>query len=362
VEPSLPHWLRALLAPAGLAYRAGVSARNSLYRSHRLPIHRIDVPVISVGNLVTGGSGKTPFVAYLAARLRELGRRVAVVSGGYGGAPRHRPFVVSDGAGQIGSFEEGGDEPVLLAELLPGIPVIVDRDRVAAARVARHRFGSDLILLDDGFQHRRLHRDLDLLLSDARDGFGNARMLPFGPLREPISEIARAGAFLMTGREEELREGERRFRELAQGLGVTAPLFLCERRIDGLYRSDGGPRVDAASLSGLKALAFSGIARPESFESDLRGSGIRIAEALRFRDHQRYRHGSIRRIESALGRSGADVLITTEKDRVRLGWTRFPVPLFTLRIRMAPQDEETLLSFLRERLAYPAAASPATSR
>ena len=142
---------------------------------------------------------RPPFVAYLAGRMREAGRRVAVASRGYGGKRHDVPVTVSGGDGPLSDASVVGDEPVLLAGLLPSAVVVVCRDRAAAARFARDRHGSDLVILDDGFQHRRIHRDLDLLLVDAGEGLGNGRMMPLGPLREPMEEMRRADAVVITG-------------------------------------------------------------------------------------------------------------------------------------------------------------------
>ena len=342
-----------------MLYRGAVAARNGLYRRGRLAVHRVDAPVVSVGNLTVGGSGKTPFVAYLAARLRERGRRVAVVSRGYGGSGSATTQTVSDGSGPLLGPEVAGDEPVLLASMLPSVAVVIGRDRVAAALHARRRLGADLILLDDGFQHRRLHRDLDLLLIDAGTGLGNGRMLPFGPLREPAVEVARADALILTGTAAELPAAAARARESA-GLpgGAARPIFRCERRVEGFRRAEGEEDLSPAALKGLRLFPFSGIARPESFEADLRDLGVSLAGGLRFPDHQPFGPAQVREIESVARRAGAELLVTTDKDRVRLGGARLALPLITLRIRMVPQDEEELLGFLDRRL-FPASAGTA---
>ena len=349
-------WLRWLLAPAGLLYRGGVALRNALYRRRLLRTRRVPVPVISVGNLDAGGSGKTSFVAYLAGRLREAGRRVGVASRGYGGRRQDSPVTVSDGKGPLCGADEVGDEPVLLASLLPSAVVVVCRDRVAAARFARERHGSDLVILDDGFQHRRIHRDLDLLLVDAGEGLGNGRMMPFGPLREPVEEMRRADALVITGAERDLRGGAERIRELLRRLGLAIPVFACERRLDGFLRVDTEEPVPPAALKGMKVLAFSGIARPRSFEEDLRSLGLDLVESIRFRDHQPFEAPQLERVRTAARRSEAELIVTTEKDRTRLGTVRFSVPLYTLRIRMVPRDEDGLWEFVSGRLSLPGAA------
>lgn len=347
--PARP-WQRAILAPPGLLYRGAVALRNLWYRrGWRKPL-RAGVPVVSVGNLTAGGSGKTPFVLYLAARVRDSGGRVAVAARGYGGRRQEIPLPVSEGNGLRWGVEDAGDEPVLLATYLPSVPVVVCRDRVAAARFARERYGSDLVILDDGFQHRRLHRDLDLLLIDAGMGLGNGKMLPLGPLREPAAEIRRAHALVLTGREEDLPAGAARMRDLAAAIGLDIPVFRCERRLEGFLRADSEELLPASSLRGFRALAFSGIARPGAFESDLHSLGVKVVRALRFPDHQAYGSSLLDRIRAVAGVEKVDLLVTTEKDRVRLGAARFPTPLYALRIRLLPQDEATLWSFFRERL------------
>jgi tetraacyldisaccharide 4'-kinase len=346
-----PPPLRWLLAPPGLLYRGAVALRNRLYERGILPSIHAGIPVISVGNLTAGGSGKTPFVAYLAARMHAEGRRIAIASRGYGGRRQDAPLVVSEGDGALATAEQAGDEPVLLSELARGATVIVCRDRVAAALFARNRCGSEIVLLDDGFQHRRLHRDADLLLIDAFEGIGNGRMLPFGPLREPAGEMRRADAIIVTGAAEDLPAGADRIRGVMRRLGLEIPFFTCERSVEGFLRAETEEPVDAGVLKGMKTLAFSGIAQPRSFESDLRASGLAVARVLRFRDHQRFGPAHLERIRAAAREAGADLIVTTEKDRMRLGTVRLGAPLYMLRIRLVPSREEELWRFLSDRIS-----------
>jgi tetraacyldisaccharide 4'-kinase len=349
-------WIRWLLLPPGLLYREGVVLRNALYRRKILRSVPVGIPVVSVGNLTAGGSGKTPFVAYLGGRLREMGRRVAVASRGYGGIPQDLPATVSDGSGCRMSAREAGDEPVLLANLLPSAVVIVCRDRAAAARFARDRHGADLVLLDDGFQHLRILRDLDLLLVDAVQGFGNGRMMPLGPLREPLEGLRRADAMVVTGAATSLQVGTARVREILRRLRLEPPLFPCERRVEGFLRVETEESVPPAALKGLKILAFSGIARPESFEEDLRSLGLNLVRSIRFRDHQPLGADELEEIGSGARESGADLIVTTEKDRMRLGARPPGAPLYTLNIRLVPVDEEGFWDFASRRL-FPAPAA-----
>ena len=346
-----PPWLCALLFPAGLLYRGGVEVRNFLYRRGALPTRRLPAAVLSVGNLTMGGSGKTPFVAYLAGQFRESGRRVAVVSRGYGGASHPTPLVVSKGTGPLVTAAEAGDEPVLLSQILPAVVVIVCRDRWSAGRLASERFGSDLILLDDGYQHRRLARDFDLLLVDAGRGFGNGRMPPCGPLREPLRELARCDALVVTGSADQTHQGAAQARKVLTHLGLSKPVFRCERRCDGFSRLDSAERLAPEALNGMKAVAFSGIAHPEGFESDLRSLGVKLVDSVRFRDHQPLGPRELARVAESVKRARPEVLVTTEKDRARLGTLRMPLPTFTLRIRMAPVEENELMALVKQRLS-----------
>ena len=346
-----PAWLCVLLYPAGLVFRGIVSLRNRLYRRGSLPVIRLDVPVISVGNLTVGGSGKTPFVAYLAERMTESGRRVAIASRGYGGLPQTAPRVVGEGTGAKLSAREVGDEPVLLAQTLPAVVVVVCRDRLAAARLARDRYQSDLILLDDGYQHRRLARDLDLLLVDAGEGFGNGRMLPCGPLREPLSELARCDAVVVTGSAAHLAEGVAGVRDKLSRRRLSKPVFACERHVVGFIRLESDEALEPSSLKGMKAVSFSGIARPHAFESDLRNLGVDLVESVRFRDHQSLGPRELSRVEEIVKKVRPDLLVTTEKDRARLGTIRLPAPAYALRIRMIPENEDQLMSLVMARIS-----------
>ena len=351
MDSPYPLWLCALLFPAGLLYRGGVGVRNLLYSRGSLPVLHLPVPVLSVGNLTMGGSGKTPFVAYLAQKLRESGRRVAVASRGYGGSAHPTPLLVSDGTGPLASAAEAGDEPVLLAQLLPSVVVIVCRDRWSAGRFAVDRFRSELVLLDDGYQHRRLARDLNLLLVDAGMGFGNGRMPPCGPLREPLQELARCDALVVTGSSEQMQEGAQRALRVLNDLGLSKPVFRCERRCDGFSRLDSDDWLAPTALKGMKAVAFSGIAHPGGFESDLRSLGVNLVDSVRFRDHQKLGPRELARVAESVKAARPEFLVTTEKDRARLGTLRLPVPAYALRIRMAPLEEDGLMALVTRRLS-----------
>ena len=298
----------ALLRLPELAYTAAVRVRNRLFDAHLVTLGA-GVPVISVGNITVGGTGKTPLVAWLATRLREAGMLPAVVSRGYAGRAGRGPLVVSDGRGPLVGPDWSGDEPFLLARMLPGVPVVVGADRPAAARRARD-MGAEVVLLDDGFQHRRLRRDLDLVLLDAGSPIGNGHLLPAGILREPPSSLARADAVVVTrcapeGPPHALIDFVRRHRPGAPVIGAT-------HRRDGWVDARG-----AAACAPDRAVAFCGIAVPEGFHADLRAEGVEILSGRSFPDHHRYAEHDLRALAELARRAGA-TLVTTEKDIVRL--------------------------------------------
>jgi len=315
------------LSPWQLLYAGVLAARRQLLgrRAGRLPR-----PVVSVGNLVWGGAGKTPLVAALARRLRDQRRRVCILSRGYGRKDR-AVRVVSLGEGPLLGPGVAGDEPVLLAGSLPGVAVVVGPDRLEAGRQAMERLSPppDLFLLDDGFAHLRLWRDLDLLAFPAADPWGGGRLPPFGRLREPLAAARHADAVLLTDAPPPAAE------ELRRGLashGYHGPAFASATRVRPARSVDGRelPRATAVFL-------VSAIARPERFEELVRGQGFPVRASMRFRDHHAYDARSLREIVDAFKASGADVVLTTAKDRVKL-FGHVDVPLAEIPIRAEPED------------------------
>ena len=327
----------ALLTPPALAYRAAVAWRNHRYDRPGAAVHP-GIPVISVGNLTVGGTGKTPFTAWIAARLLEEGCRPAVVSRGYGGKSGRGPCIVSRGSGPMVSAAVAGDEPLLLARLLPGVMVVVGSDRVAGARAAREA-GADVLVLDDGFQHRRLARDLDLVLLDSHDPFGAYRLLPSGPLREPVTSLKRAHAVILT----RSRPGEP-FPFLERVIRRHAgdvPLLRAGHRATGFVDAAGSVQPAPA-----RAVAFSGIGSPDAFLQDLVREGVEVVEERRFPDHHRYRAGELAEI-ARLARTKTAAPVTTEKDLARLPAPASLPGLLALRIEAVPHEPERLRALLR---------------
>jgi tetraacyldisaccharide 4'-kinase len=309
---------RILHAPLLLAeglFRAGAAARGFLYDAGVLTAARASVPVVSVGNLAVGGAGKTPVVLALAARLAAAGRRPAVLSRGYG-AVRGDDRVVADGHSVLLDAARGGDEPVLLARRIPGLRVLCgpDRARLAARAVA---LGADVLLLDDGFQHRRLRRDLDVVVIDSTNPWGNGHCLPYGPNREPRSALRRAGLVWLTHADRAPAEGLASLRALARSStgrppveSRHAPRDLADGLLRGSFPLDG--------LAGRRVALLTGVARPASVRRTVEGLGATIADSTAFPDHHRFTPAEVEDVIRAAGRAGADWVVTTEKDAVRL--------------------------------------------
>lgn len=297
-----------LLAPFAQVYSFIQRLRAGLYRSGIMTTNRLPRPVVSIGNITVGGTGKTPITAFIARMLIKQGYRVAVLSRGYGGSLEGQCVVVSDGVTVMSGPEECGDEPYLLASTVPGLMVVIGTDRYAAGQLAMQQLAPDIFLLDDGFQHLRLWRDLNILLLDYSRPLGNGWTLPAGLLREPATAIRRANMTIMT--------------RCPEGTSIAMipgkPAFAASHRLVDALPLQGGEPVPFPALQGHKFLAFAGIAQPESFFSALLDRGITIVRTLPFPDHADYDHARLEEIAAAMQNSGAEYAITTEKDGVKL--------------------------------------------
>jgi tetraacyldisaccharide 4'-kinase len=315
-RPSAGDRLRGapLLLAEGL-FRAGALARGALYDAGVIPSARAAAPVISVGNLAVGGAGKTPVALAIAGRLLQAGRRPAVLSRGYG-AGRSDDRVVSDGERVLLDADAGGDEPVLLARRLPGLLVLCGPDRARLAPMAVG-MGADVLLLDDGFQHRRLRRDLDVVVLDASNPWGNGHCLPFGPNREPRSALRRAGLVWLThvDRSSEAEMGV--LREISRSFTGRDPI---ESRHAARDLADGRLErsLPLSGLAGRRVALLTGVARPESVRRTVEGLGAQVVGAYPFPDHHRFTEGEVVAAMEAVRREGGEWLVTTEKDAVRL--------------------------------------------
>ncbi len=344
-------WLRWLLWPLEVLYRIFLRARAAAYGRGWLRRERLPGKVVSVGNLTVGGTGKTPMVIHLARWLRQRGLHVAVLTRGYG-RREHQPLVIN-GLGQVSQYrsELMGDEAILLARRLPDVTIGIGADRVALGRRIVEMESPrppEVFLLDDGFQHLRVARDLDLVLVDARNPFGNGAVLPAGPLREPRRALARADVIVLTRSQDspnaDLLEEVRR-------LNPSAAVFRASTRLLGVFEAATHRPADLAALKPQAAMAFCGVGNPQAFSDDLRRWGFNLVGALAFPDHHRYSVGDFKRIIPRADRAGARLLLTTEKDMVNL--TVVPPslpPTFYCRIELALEDEARFFAAVAERL------------
>jgi tetraacyldisaccharide 4'-kinase len=307
-----------ILRAASAAYGAAAVWRRRWYGGAPGRQRVLARPVISIGNLRVGGSGKSPTVAHVARLLVARGERPAVLSRGY--ARREAPdgvTVVSDGTQILADVARAGDEPLMLARELPGVPVLVGAERYLCGRLAEERFGATVHLLDDGFQHLALARDVDLLLTGADDLAD--RPLPAGHLREPLAAASAADAALVDTDRVEQVENVRR------ALAVDAAFRVARAIGEPRWMAGGGP---AAVPVGRPIVAVAAIARPQRFFDDLTAAGWTIARSLAFRDHHWFTDADIGRLASALKATGAAAIVTTAKDAVRLeGRTPPDLPL-----------------------------------
>ena len=338
--------------PLAPLYSCLMANRSSLYRRGFFRQHKLEVPVISVGNLVLGGTGKTPLVVYLAEFLRKHEKKPAVLSRGYKGAASGPVNVVSDENSVLLDAATAGDEPRLLAEKLPGTPVITGRKRSVTGRFALEAFGVDHIILDDGFQHLSLKRDLDLVLFSSRKLLGNGRVLPGGELREPLSALKRADAFVLTGN---IQPGDEKIAEFIRFLAARfpgKPLFTGSYMpADTLSRTFSG-RDDILSLAEgreIPVFGFCGIANPGSFHHTLREAGLKLVGFRAFADHHAYTRDDILELCRHGSSAGAHALIATEKDLVKIRDRFQPeLPLLTLPVRLKMNSDFDL--YLRRKL------------
>ena len=299
----------ALLVPLSLPYSIIQRMRSFLYQSGIITTKKLPRPVISIGNITVGGTGKTPACAYIAETLMAKGMKVALLSRGYGGTLEGRTSMVSDGRNIILQAEECGDEPFLLARTIPGLMVIIGSDRYAAGMLALEKFSPDIFLLDDGFQHQRLHRDLNILLLDYNQPFGNGWTLPAGLLREPIGATKRADLIIHT----------RSPANASTPCNINGiPYCIARHELVDARPLSGGAPVAFDRLKPYKILAFAGIAEPQAFFNSLKKLGLNLVAGICLPDHADYNSAQVREIMNNMQSAGANLAITTEKDGVKL--------------------------------------------
>lgn len=343
-----------LLLVASAFYSVIIRVRNRLYELKILEQNKLQCKVISVGNITVGGTGKTPMTIYLAEKLTLLGYKVVVVSRGYKGNFEKKGGIISNGKEILMGPEDSGDEPFLMAAKLKNIPVVVGQNRYNDGLIAVRNFNPDIILMDDGFQHRKLFRDIDILLLDSKRPFGNGRLLPGGILREPAASIKRANTFILTRSSSDITAARNAIRTVSNmqpvfeaynasyffrvPKGVVADPVAC-------FRSQ--LSHDLGHFAKKKVVAFSGIAGNNNFRKTLSESGCDIPEFFDFPDHHRYSEDDMGKISKAVRDNVAEFVMTTEKDFARMGGKfGFPVDLVVVGVKMCLKDEKSFTEFI----------------
>jgi len=350
-----------MLSLLSTLYGKITDARNRLFDRGVFESHDLGARVISVGNITTGGTGKTPLVAYIANILAERGERVCILTRGYGRKDPKNRVLVSDGETIYANAIESGDEPFELANKLLGKAIVIaDADRVAAAEWAKRRFGVTVFVLDDGFQHRKAKRDVDIVCVDATNPFGGGKMLPAGRLREPIHNLSRADIVVITRSDLVGDISDLKF-EISNWAPDSAT-FVSNNKISGIGKieifnaetqrtrseekeeKDGDSR--AVSFGTQKVFAFCGLGNPENFFELLRRNDVAVHGTLAFRDHHIYSQKDIEKIENEARNTGAEVLLTTAKDAVKLSNFKFEIDWFVVEIEMNLDEPEEFANLL----------------
>lgn len=357
MERSNRHPVEAALYLMSIAYGGLAKLRGKLYRQQIKFANKLPCSVVSIGNITAGGTGKTPMTIYVAKRAQDFGYKVVVLSRGYGGDAEAAGGIVSDGNTILMEAETAGDEPFMMAGKLKGVPVVVGKNRFQQGMHALQQFGPDLIILDDGFQHLPLYRNLDLVLLDSRNPFGNGYLLPRGSLREPVSALARADALVLTRWDKSFCSKKHHLPRGLPDLKAWLPekpvfrSYFAAGIADVIQRSAGSkkdsnhpPAGTARSVKEKTAFAFSGIARNDDFEQTVTSLGCRLSGFKSFPDHYAYTPSDLNDIAAAAKDAGTELIFTTEKDHARIPKTaNWPVDLMVvgLDVEFAPADGDT---------------------
>lgn len=342
--------LTAALTPLSRLYGVASRARRALYDKGLLRVHEISAPVISVGNITVGGTGKTPLVAWIAKVLARESRRVCILTRGYGRLDAHDRVIVSDGNEVHAGPERAGDEAYLLAEELIGCAAVIsDADRVAAAHWAVKNLKTDVFVLDDGFQNLRVARNLNIVTIDATNPWGNRRVFPAGILREPLSALTRADCIVVTRADaaQQLNELENELVRLSNGV----PVFRSRMNLARLRRAPGEespPGTDEVKQSSVAA--FCGIGNPESFFALLNREGYQLCHTRALRDHHRYVQSDLDRIEREAVAKGAQALLTTAKDEVKIRSINMNLPCYAVDIEIEIEESEAFSTLIDKAL------------
>jgi tetraacyldisaccharide 4'-kinase len=340
--------LTTALMPLSGLYSVAVRARRRLYSYGILRVHHLPAPVISVGNITLGGTGKTPLVEFIARQLAGMGRHVCILTRGYGRVSPNDQVLVSDENEVMSDPQHAGDEAFLLAERLKGKAAVISNiDRVAAANWAIEKLKSDAFVLDDGFQNLRIARDLNIVTIDAMNPWGNHRLLPAGILREPRAALSRADCVVITHATE--RDQVERLRHEIGGPAKGALLFQSRMGLSGIRgltksKNNAEPLTKAGSLP---VAAFCGVGNPESFFSLLRDNGYQLRHTQIFRDHYGYQQVDLDRITREAIAHGARALLTTAKDEVKLRSFHCDLPCYVADAQIEIEESDAFVRMIK---------------
>lgn len=343
-----------LLIPLSAIYSAVTRTRLTAYRRGWLSVSRLAAPVISVGNLTAGGTGKTPLVEWVCRAIAKAdaredtgdGKRICVLTRGYGRDNPKMQVVVSNGTEMLAGEREAGDEPFLLARKLLGTAaVIANGNRVAAGEWAIEKLKTEVFVLDDGFQHLRLARDLDVVIVDATNPWGGGSLLPYGRLREPRAGLSRADCVVIT-RTDQVEDLASIRATVARSVG-DAPVFTSHMVTSGVSKLD-GQSVNKESIFSQRLGAFCGVGNPESFFNHLRREGCEPSFTRAFADHHNYKQSELDALVKEAAARGAEGLITTAKDVTKLLTFDLGLPCYVLDIQIKLDEEDRLVKLIRE--------------
>lgn len=342
--------MSSLLLPLAAAFRLGVALRHAAYQRGWLKTRRLSRPVVSVGNLTVGGTGKTPLVACIAKILLRRGWKSSILTRGYGRSSIAKMIILPPGAGRHADAREIGDEPAFLARALPEIPIVICADRFLGGQAAEERFQVDAHILDDGFQHWALARDVDVLALDATQALSNRHILPAGRQREPLSALRRAQLVVLTRTDS---ADPQPLEELVVKVYPAARIFRSRTELLGWRNVLTAEAVPSEEIRPQKVAAFCGLGNPRAFFADVRRWGFNLVAEDAFTDHHVYTGREIQRLATRARRSGASALLTTQKDAVKLpkDWQQ-PLPILACEIEAqilgVADFEKALWSFLEE--------------
>ncbi len=320
-----------LLRPISFFYKLITLLRNNLYKFKLLPRHTSKSYVISIGNITTGGVGKTPITLEIAKYFLSLNKKVAILSRGYGAKINNKtPNIISEGSGALYQASKAGDEPVWLADNCKGAYVVTCSSRIKAEKYIKEKYNPDIIILDDGFQHRKMNRDLDIVLIDAKNKFGNGYVLPAGPLREDLSNLSRADKLVIVNKNYDSKNALKYCDYIKKHF--KKPTYLCKIVPDYAYNILTGEQLPKDS----RIMAFSAIGQPEGFYEFLK-TDYKLIAVLEFEDHHTYENDDISKIIHYAQEENIDCIVTTEKDAVKIidiiNDVELPVKIFALKLK-----------------------------